>query len=465
MARTPFARRALVAAVVAQSAFALVAPSSARAATDTFTPVADARVRSDQPAKNFGVSTTLVADKSPATESFLRFAVTGLTAAPTAARLRLWVTDKSSNGPQVRAVTSAWDEHTVTWKNRPSVGATVVANIGAVAAGKWITYDVSPLVTGDGPVDLALVGDSTDGADFSSREATAARRPQLVVDTGGIEPPPPPPPPSGGAYSFGVIGDTGYNADSVTKFLNVRSAMNQAGLDFSVHVGDFKYGPDPCPDSVYTTALDRFDGFDRPLVYTPGDNDWTDCADQLDRLAHLRQVLFAGDQSLGTPSMTVERQSAAYPENAMWQDGPVTFVTLHNIGPDNNAGQTSEFEPRNAANLDWLHAAFEAAKARGSLGVVILSHANPGFPDAASRASKVGFHSYLQKLVAEVQAWGKPVIYVHGDTHTFTIDHPPVLGTTLPNFTRVQVYGPSAQHWVRVDVDPASPSLFTIQSQ
>ncbi len=57
---------------------------------------------------------------------------------------------KSSNGPQVRAVTSAWDEHTVTWKNRPSVGSTVVANIGSVAAGKWVTYDVSPLVRRQG---------------------------------------------------------------------------------------------------------------------------------------------------------------------------------------------------------------------------------------------------------------------------------------------------------------------------
>ena len=66
---------------------------------------------------------------------------------------------------------------------------------------------------------------------------------------------------------------------------------------------------------------------------------------------------------------------------------------------------------------------------------------------------------------AVTSAWGKPVIYVHGDTHTFTIDHPAVLGTQLPNFTRVEVYGPSDQHWVRVDVDPSSPALFSIDGQ
>ena len=142
------------------------------------------------------------------------------------------------------------------------------------------------------------------------------------------------------------------------------------------------------------------------------------------------------------------------------------FVTLHTVGSDNNAGQTSEFEPRNAANIAWMQQAFAAAKAGNSAAVVIMSHANPGFPpDATSRSTKVGFNSYLKALRSEVQAWGKPVIYVHGDTHTFRIDHPGVLGTVLPNFTRVEVYGPSDENWVRVDYDPTIPELFRISSR
>lgn len=54
------------------------------------------------------------------------------------------------------------------------------------------------------------------------------------------------------------------------------------------------------------------------------------------------------------------------------------------------------------------------------------------------------------------------MIYVHGDTHHFRVDQPGILGTTLPNFTRVEVYGPSDQHWVKVDVDPVGGTLFTI---
>jgi hypothetical protein len=444
----------------------MTAPAARAAATTVFTPIADTAIHLDQPGKNFGSSTRLVADNSPKSTSFLRFDVAGLDSAPTGARLRLWVTDKSSNGPEVHAVSAAWAENTVTYNTRPAVGSAVIDDVHSVAAGKWLEYDAGALVTGNGLVDLALIGDSSDGTDFASREdADPAHWPQLVVEAGGIEPPPPPPPP-GEAFSLGLIGDTGYSSGSITRFLNVRDSMNAAGLDFSVHIGDIKSGTDPCPDSVYTTNRDRFDGFTEPLVYTPGDNEWRDCASKLDRLAFLRQVFFANDQSRGRPSMTVTRQSAEFPENAMWHQSAITFVTLHNVGSDNNAGQTSEFGPRNAANIAWMKAAFEAAKARGGAAVVILSHANPGFsPDATSRAGKTGFHSYLEALRSEVQAWGGPVIYVHGDTHTFRIDHPTVLGTTLPNFTRVEVYGPSDEHWVRVDYDPTLPGLFDVRSR
>ncbi len=460
-----FARRALALALVAQGVVVVAGSPPAQAATTEFGAVADATALSAAPAANTGSDTRLVADKSPLTHSFLRFEVAGLTSAPTGAELRLWVTDKSGSAPEVRPVTSPWAEATVTWDTRPSVGS-AVDDHGSVSAGRFVEYDVTPLVTGNGTVDLALVADSTDGTDFASREESdAARRPQLVVETADGEEPPPPPPPPGDEYSFGLIGDTGYSSSSIAKFLAVRDSMNAADLDFSVHIGDFKSGNDPCPDSVYTENRDRFDAFDHPLAYTPGDNEWTDCSDKDGRLAHLRSVFFADDQTRGTPSMTVERQSAEFPENARWQAGPVTFVTIHTVGSSNNQNG-SEFDARNTANMAWLEAAFDVARARGSAGVVILSHANPGFtPDATSRAKKTGFNAYMNTLRAEIKAWGKPVLYVHGDTHIFRVDSPKILGSTRPNLTRVEVYGPSDEHWVQVDVDPADPDLFRIRSQ
>ena len=91
----PFARRALVLALVAQAAMVVVGSPPARAATSVFGAVADATAYSGQPSTNFGSDGRLVADTSPMTQSFLRFEVAGLASAPAGAVLRLWVTDKS----------------------------------------------------------------------------------------------------------------------------------------------------------------------------------------------------------------------------------------------------------------------------------------------------------------------------------------------------------------------------------
>ena len=68
-------------------------------------------------------------------------------------------------------------------------------------------------------------------------------------------------------------------------------------------------------------------------MFTPGDNDWTDCwgrygpgtggYDPLERLAHERQLFASGDQSLGQKTLTLTRQLPSYPENVRWSYGPV----------------------------------------------------------------------------------------------------------------------------------------------
>jgi hypothetical protein len=47
--------------------------------------------------------------------------------------------------------------------------------------GQWSEFDVTPLVTGNGDVNIGMLSTSADGADYTSREGVAAQRPQLVV--------------------------------------------------------------------------------------------------------------------------------------------------------------------------------------------------------------------------------------------------------------------------------------------
>jgi hypothetical protein len=167
----------------------------------TFIPVADARVDGNSPAQNYGSDTVLKVDGSPRYESFLRFEVTGLSGTVRRAKLRLYATDATVNGPAVYTTGSSWQESSLTFQTKPSV-QTHLATAGSVAANTWIEWDVTAAVSGNGTVNLALMPTGTDGTVFYSRNtnSNAAYRPQLVVtletDT------PAPPPPSSGDWTF-----------------------------------------------------------------------------------------------------------------------------------------------------------------------------------------------------------------------------------------------------------------------
>ena len=155
--------------------------------TLTFGAQADARVEEANPALNFGTSTRLRSEggSDPDMDSHLRFQVSGVTGAVTNAKVRLWVTDGSVNGPAVYSTGNAWSEAGVTWDNAPFVSSGPTDDKAAIDPGTWVDYDVTSLIAGDGPANFVLASDSSDGVDFSSREATdASHRPELLVTFG-----------------------------------------------------------------------------------------------------------------------------------------------------------------------------------------------------------------------------------------------------------------------------------------
>jgi hypothetical protein len=145
-------------------------------------PEADARVEQANPGSNFGSSSRLVADLTPATESYLRFTVPAGTGPVTKATLRLRVENGTPDGPKVRTTSNQWDESTITWNNRPGALG-ILADAGKLSANTWATYVVTPAVTGPGAITFHLGPDSGDGVVFTSRQSSK-NRPQLVVETG-----------------------------------------------------------------------------------------------------------------------------------------------------------------------------------------------------------------------------------------------------------------------------------------
>ena len=189
-----------------------------------------------------------------------------------------------------------------------------------------------------------------------------------------------------------------------------------------MHVGDIHSGSMPCTsahigfDYVTKTGSPiatsnpgwnqavyyQFQQFERPVVYTPGDNEWADCHKSrqfssgapLKELASVRELFFAKTgTTLGQHAKRVTSQADAYDrsypedsqfvENVVWEDSRVVFATFNMPGGSNNdadpwtgifadgAAQANEAATRAAADLRWLDATFARAGLEHARAVVI----------------------------------------------------------------------------------------------
>ena len=164
----------------------IVAPATPATYTATFQtsskffrPVADAQVRSLWPSTNYGKG-TLLRVRSGQSRAYLKFTVAGLSGPASATKLRIWVTDGSTGGGSIYAVSNAWTETGVTWNNRPLISGSPRSALGSVATGTWVEFNLGNLITGNGTYSLAISGgSSTNAVDYASRETT--KDPYLVV--------------------------------------------------------------------------------------------------------------------------------------------------------------------------------------------------------------------------------------------------------------------------------------------
>jgi hypothetical protein len=304
------------------------------------------------------------------------------------------------------------------------------------------------------------------------------------------------------SYTIGLFGDMPYNALGKAQYPALLADINAQHVAFSVFDGDLKAGGDgPCADAVYTTAIANFNTLHRPLVWLPGDNDWTDCwgrygpgtlpySDPLERLAFERMLFTSSDQSLGQRTLRLTRQSsegglyAEYSENVRWSFGPVVYIGLNVQGSNDNypyAGvdgetrpqaeidrQRAEEQARKAANLQWLRDGFDAAKRVRAKGVMVIQQADLNFNNEqhlADTRSWDAFPDYVNALRTETLAFHGQVALVHGDSHYFKVDKP-ISGPSdgvLANFTRVETFGARNTHWVSATIDPSNPNLFTFE--
>lgn len=287
-------------------------------------------------------------------------------------------------------------------------------------------------------------------------------------------------------WRFAVIGDAPYNSYEESQLPLMLDDIAAEHPQFIVHAGDFKSSSKPCSDALFRDRRTLFDASQVPLIYVPGDNEWTDCRrlaaggfDPLERLQKLRELFFATPRSLGRQALAVEQQPGAYPEQLRWRLGPVLFVSLNVPGSNNNFGHRKtpgpEYLARNPAVIEWLEQGFATARREKAAGLVIVMQANPGFKHAVAGLPHSGYRQLLETLRRETLAFPGQVLLIHGDTHWQLIDKPlrETKASTnnskeadkqpIANFTRLETFGYPLLGWVKVIVDSENPQLFRFE--
>jgi len=322
---------------------------------------------------------------------------------------------------------------------------------------------------------------------------------------------------SANALTLAVFGDWPYSLDLLNAApLLIDSINSDPKVRVVLHVGDIHSGSMPCTGAGLAPLpagsnptwnqgiFDLFEQFKDPVVYTPGDNEWTDCHKKkeslsgapLNELAAVRGLFFPNPgYTLGGRKKQVLTQAqvfdpayptdAHYVENVMWEESQVVFVTVNMPGSNNDglpwtapftdeAARQQQVAERTSADVRWLEQAFAQAAADGAHAVLIGLQADMWDPAALASGGDglSGYTEFVKKLADLCLQFGRPVLLINGDTHLYEADHPladPTSPTGLihgtpavPTLTRITVQGSTnkPREWLRLTVDPHSPGVF-----
>jgi hypothetical protein len=293
-------------------------------------------------------------------------------------------------------------------------------------------------------------------------------------------------PNSANVLTLAVYGDAPYGttptdtSELVATPAFIQSVNNDPAVDLVVHVGDIHSGKQYCTEDYDRVVAGLWTAYKDPLIYTPGDNEWSDChktaegggawnsvTHQIDYVkdASGNQVDYAGGDpianrdlvrsiffpnpgySLGGRKKEVFSQAAYfdavnYPtdskfvENVLWEQSKVVFVTIDLPGGSNNdqdvwygaptmsSRQSAEITERTGADLRWLDQAFAMAESDPGIEAVVIVAQADMWDAEKGPAHQAGYEPFVQKIAQHTLAFGKPVLMLNGDSHVYLSDNP-----------------------------------------
>ena len=213
-----------------------------------------------------------------------------------------------------------------------------------------------------------------------------------------------------------VIADVPYDAAEYAQ-LEADLASVDPNDAFYVHLGDIKDGSAACTESWYANAATSLKTSPIPVFIIPGDNEWNDCVDPNQAWTYWDTHLM-GLENHWSHGFNVMRQTAR-PENFAFVHSDVLFMGFNLVGG-------TIIDPQLMAdNVSWMNTNFSSFGNQVN-SAVLFGHA---FPNGGRQA-------FGDALVIEAQNFGKPVLYMMGDDHSWNLDNP---FAAAPNITRVTV--------------------------
>jgi len=109
--------------------------------------------------------------------------------------------------------------------------------------------------------------------------------------------------------------------------------INSIKPSLVIHTGDATH-TGTCSNKTIDHGYNYMNSFDAPVLFTLGDNDWTDCPknsyNSIERLNYYRQTHFNSNITLGAKPLKVFNQNeSGYPENMRLLKDNIGFVTVH----------------------------------------------------------------------------------------------------------------------------------------
>lgn len=219
--------------------------------------------------------------------------------------------------------------------------------------------------------------------------------------------------------TFYAMGDVPYSPAEDQLLPQQVADLPDDGL-FVIHVGDIKSGGAPCDEAVYKKVSGMLSKSRTPVFIIPGDNEWNDCTDPAPSWAFWQQYFRRFDRRWNH-QLPVFRQ-IEHEENFSLVTNGVLILGLNIVG--GHVHDPAEWRQRHADNIEWVQRNLDQFGDEVSC-LILLGHAQ-------ANENHADFFGPFQK---QVTAFGKPVLYLHGDGHNWIHDRP----FEEKNILRVQV--------------------------